>query len=146
MMVYMEHCHIAIFFHEKKLYNPKDSNLAVAPLHYFYNSAVSAWENLFTAYRHPIYIKSKADEMLYSSHQTSLCLRPVPKGRFSAGLAAESAVELANSVPESSDSTTYFVIVCQLPVLNMFNISIQIQSKDSSRPNQLLPSVDCKSV
>ena len=52
------------------------------------------------------------------------------------GLAAESAVESADSIPESADSTTDFVIVGRLPVLNMFNISTLT----------LLPSADCKSV
>ena len=49
------------------------------------------------------------------------------------GLAAESAVESANSIPESADSTADFVIVIRLPVLNMFNISTPIQSADFSR-------------
>ena len=43
-------------------------------------------------------------------------------------------VELADSSPESADSTTDFVIVGQLPVLNIFDTSTPIQSADSSQP------------
>ena len=54
----------------------------------------------------------------------------------------QSAAESANSIPESPDSTTDFVIVNRLPVLNMF-------PHRSSRPTvvaQLLLSADCKTV
>ena len=44
-----------------------------------------------------------------------------------AGLALESALELANS-------TTDFVMVGRLPISNMFNIPTPIQSADSSQP------------
>ena len=50
------------------------------------------------------------------------------------GFAAESGVELAKSIPESADSTTDFVIIGQLPVLNMFTISTPIKLADSSQP------------
>ena len=52
----------------------------------------------------------------------------------------KSALELANSSPESADSTTDFVIVGRLPVLNMFNIYIL------TLVGRLLLSTDCKSV
>ena len=44
------------------------------------------------------------------------------------GFAAESAVEPADSIPESANSITDFVVVGRLPVLNMFNIYTLIQS------------------
>ena len=66
-----------------------------------------------------------------------LKLRPTVKARthrpIFRGLAAESTVKSANSIPQSTDSTTHFVIVGRLPVLNMFNISTPIQSADSSQ-------------
>ena len=70
--------------------------------------------------------------------------RPVPTGRFFRGFAAESVVESADSIPESADSTTDFVIVGRLPVLNMFNISTPIKSP--TLVGRLLPSADCKAV
>ena len=50
------------------------------------------------------------------------------------GFVVESTVESADSIPESADSTTNFVIVGRLPVLNMFNISTPIKSADCSQP------------
>ena len=50
------------------------------------------------------------------------------------GFSEESSVELADSITESATSTTNFVIVGRLPVLNMFNISTPIQLANSSRP------------
>ena len=50
-----------------------------------------------------------------------------------AGSALQSALETADFNPESADSTTDFMTVCRLPVLNMFNISTLIQSANSSR-------------
>ena len=44
----------------------------------------------------------------------------------------ESVLESAESSPESVDSTTDFVIVGRLPVLNMFNISTPIQTANRS--------------
>ena len=51
-----------------------------------------------------------------------------------AGLALESALELADSSPDLANSTNNFVIVGRLPISNMFNISTPIQSADSSQP------------
>ena len=45
-----------------------------------------------------------------------------------AGSALESALESADSSPESADSTNDFMRVGRLPVLNMFNIYTPIQS------------------
>ena len=42
-------------------------------------------------------------------------------------------VELADSIPESADSTTDFTIVGRLSISNMFNISTPTQLADSSR-------------
>ena len=50
------------------------------------------------------------------------------------GIIAESAVESADSIPESADSTTDFTIVGRLSISNMFNISTPTQSADFSRP------------
>ena len=47
------------------------------------------------------------------------------------------------SIPESASSTTDFVIVGRLPVLNMFNISTPIQSANSSRPTIADSTTDC---
>ena len=47
--------------------------------------------------------------------------------------ALESVLESADSRSESADSTSDFMIVCQLPVSNMFNISTLIQSRDQSQ-------------
>ena len=41
-------------------------------------------------------------------------------------------IESVDSIPELADSTTDMVIVGQLPVLNMFDISAPIQSANSS--------------
>ena len=54
--------------------------------------------------------------------------------------ALEWVLESADSSLESADSLTEFVIVCRLPVLTMFNISMPIQSAHFSQ------SVDSKSV
>ena len=51
-----------------------------------------------------------------------------------AGLALESALELADSSPDLANSSNEFVIVGRLPISNMFNISTPIQSADSSQP------------
>ena len=51
------------------------------------------------------------------------------------GFVADSAVESADSIPESADSTTDFTIVGRLSISNMFNISTPTQSADSSRHN-----------
>ena len=45
--------------------------------------------------------------------------------------ALESPLESAHYTPELVDSTTNFMRVGQLPVLNMFNISTPIQLADS---------------
>ena len=50
------------------------------------------------------------------------------------GIIAELAVESADSIPESADSTTDFTIVGRLSVSNMFNISTPTQSAFFSRP------------
>ena len=50
------------------------------------------------------------------------------------GLAAESAVESAYSIPESANSTSDSVIFGQLSVLNMFNILNPLESADGKRP------------
>ena len=44
------------------------------------------------------------------------------------GLGAESAVELANSIPESDDYTTDSVILGRLSLSNMFNILNPMES------------------
>ena len=46
------------------------------------------------------------------------------------GFAAESAVELADSIPELADSTTDFVIVHRLSIFNMFDIQNPLESAD----------------
>ena len=55
--------------------------------------------------------------------------RPILK-RF----AAESAVESADSIPESADSTTDFTIAGRLSISNMFNILNILGSAKRSRP------------
>ena len=50
-----------------------------------------------------------------------------------AGSVLQSALESADSSPESAGSNTNFVIVVRLPGLHMFNISKSIQSAKSIR-------------
>ena len=50
------------------------------------------------------------------------------------GFVAESVVESADSSSESADSTTDFMPVGRLPVLNMVNICTLIQSADENLP------------
>ena len=50
------------------------------------------------------------------------------------GLAAGSAVESADSIPESADSTTDSVIVSRLPLSNMLNILKPLELADGNRP------------
>ena len=49
------------------------------------------------------------------------------------GFVAESAVESADSIPESADSTTDFTIVGRFSISNIFNISTPTQLADSCR-------------
>ena len=46
------------------------------------------------------------------------------------GFAAESEVESANSIPESTDYTTDSVTVGRLPLSNMFNMLNPLESAD----------------
>ena len=49
-------------------------------------------------------------------------------------LAAESAVESADSTPKSADYTTNSVIVCRLPLSNMFDILNPLESAYGNQP------------
>ena len=50
------------------------------------------------------------------------------------GFEAESAVESADFIPESADSTTDFTLVGRLSISNMFNILKPLESADGNRP------------
>ena len=52
---------------------------------------------------------------------------------ISRGIIAESAVESADSISESADSTTDFTILGRLSISNMFIISTPTQSTDYCR-------------
>ena len=67
-----------------------------------------------------------------SDHSTIKTLKAHIHRPIFRGIVAESAVESANSIPESADSTTDFTIVGRLSISNMFNISTQTQTADSS--------------
>ena len=49
------------------------------------------------------------------------------------GFVAESAVESVDSIPEPADYTTDSVIVCRLPLSNMFNILSPLESAEGRR-------------
>ena len=48
------------------------------------------------------------------------------------GFVAESAVESTDSIPEWADYTTDFVILCRLPLSNMFDILKPLESAEGS--------------
>ena len=95
--------------------------------------------NVYTSYESPNRVNCRKTEVgciLEDIIGSPFCLdivkahahRPIFKG-----IIAKSAVESADSILESADSTTDFTIVGRLSISNMFNISTPTQSADSSR-------------